>query len=69
MKKNIENINRINKSLNKCNSFNFNISFYPDDNGINQLLETIKKFGIIKDNSKRIFNSIIEFDEELVNHG
>ena len=63
---NIENINKINKSLNKCNSFNFNIKFYPEEDGINQLLETIKNFGIINDKPPKIFDSKIEFDEKLV---
>ena len=63
---NIENINKINKSLNKCNSFNFNIKFYPEENEINQLLETIKNFGIINDKPPKIFDSKIEFDEKLV---
>ena len=63
---NIETINKINKSLNKCNSFNFNIKFYPEENEINQLLETIKNFGMISENTQKIFDSKIEFDEKLV---
>ena len=42
------------------------MSFIPNENGINQFLENIKKFGGIKDNSIKIFNSNIEFDEALI---
>ena len=67
VEKNIETINKINKSLNKCKSFNFNIKFYPEENGVNQFLETIKKFGIINDiNFDTKFDSKIEFDDKLI---
>ena len=45
------------------NSNNFSIKFYPKEEGINHLLENIKNFGIIKGG---IFDSIIEFDQDLV---
>ena len=60
---NIKNINIINESVKKSNSNNFSIKFYPEEEGINHLLENIKNFGIIKD---KIFDSIIKFDQDLV---
>ena len=54
--------NKINESIKKCNSLNILINFYPDENGINEILETIKQFGKVG----KIFDSKIEFDEKLV---
>jgi hypothetical protein len=46
----INNINEINKSIDKCNSQKINIKFIPDnDDGINEVIEKIKKFGDIFD--------------------
>ena len=59
---NIKKINKINESVKKCNSLNILINFYPDENGINEILETIKQFGKVG----KIFDSKIEFDEKLV---
>ena len=61
---NKENINKINKSLKKCISFS--IKFCTEESGINQLLRMIKKYGIINDYSHDIFDSKIEFEENLV---
>ena len=58
---NIKKINIINESVKKYNSNNFLIKF--EEEGITQLLENVKNFGIIK---HKIFDSIIEFDEYLV---
>ena len=66
IEKNIENINLINKSLKENNSFEMNLKFSPDEKGIYELLETIRKFGVINDNSQKIFDSTIEFNEKLV---
>ena len=63
---NINDINNINKNFKNYNFKNSNIIFYPNEEGINQFLETIKKFGKIINLSNKIFDSKIEFDEELV---
>jgi len=63
---NIKNINKIKESISKNNSLKFEFTFIPKEDGINQFLENIKKFGNIKDNSIKIFDSKIEFDEELI---
>ena len=44
----------------------FEFSYFLNEDGINQFLENIKKFGDIKYIPIRIFDSKIEFDEELV---
>jgi len=63
---NIKYINQIKESIKKNNSLKFEFTFIPKEDGINQFLENIKKFGNIKDNSIKIFDSKIEFDEELI---
>ena len=47
---NIKDINIINESLNKNNSIDLKLNFYPDDEDINTFLDTIKSFGSIKYN-------------------
>ena len=64
IEKNIKNMNEINQNIKKCNSLNFKISFFPEEDEINKLIETIKKFGSVND--KKPFNSKIEFDEDLI---
>jgi hypothetical protein len=48
----------------------FSIKFFPEEDGINQFLEKIKIFGVIKealnDNSCNKFCSEIDFDQNLV---
>ena len=66
--RNIDIINKINESVKKNNSMKNNaIKFYPEEKGINQLIETIKIFGRIETNKHNKFDSNIEFDQELVN--
>ena len=64
---NIKEINLIKEKIECCNpNNNITIHFIPnDDKDINPFLETIKKFGIVKDNSIRnsnIFKSLNEFE-------
>ena len=61
---NIKNINKINDSIKKNKSINFSLRFYPEEDGINQLLENINKFGTIKETE--LFQTLIEFDQDLV---
>ena len=42
---NIQNIDDINKNIKKCNSEDININFVPEDDNINELEKSIKKFG------------------------
>ena len=46
---NIQNIVDINNNIKKCNSEEINIQFYPEEDNINELEETIKKFGDISE--------------------
>ena len=61
---NIKDINKIKENITKNNSLKFEFIFIPNEDGINQFLENIKKFGEIKEG--QIFDSKIEFDEELI---
>ena len=61
---NIKNIKLLNENIGKINNSKIDIKFYPQEKGINKLLEDIKIFG--KVNSKKKFESNIDFDEELV---
>ena len=66
---NIKDINNLNECIKKCNSFKNDISFTPfeQEEKYNQLIDSLKKIGKIKTISdKIIFNSKIEFDEELI---
>ncbi len=40
------------------------MKFYPEEEGINELLDWIKKFGVIRKSTG--FDSKIEFDENLI---
>jgi len=60
---NINSIKSINESIKQYNSFNIQISFFPDKDGIKLFSEEIKKFGNIQGN---LFNSKIDFDQSLV---
>ena len=60
---NIRNIKILNESIEKINNLKIDIKFLPKEDGINQLLNSIKKFGEI--NTKK-FESNIDFDEKLV---
>ena len=61
---NIRNIKLINGNIGKINSSKIDIKFYPKEEGINNLLDSIKIFGRI--NAKNLFDSKIEFIEDLV---
>ena len=63
---NIKNINEINNNVKKCKELkNLDIQFYPDEESqINEFLEKIKKFGIIKHSS----NSLILNDSLIINN-
>jgi len=61
---NIKNIKVLNDNIGKINSSKIDIKFYPNEEGIDKLLDSIKIFGEI--NAKTLFESKIEFDEELV---
>ena len=63
---NIKEIKYINENINKFHKLNINIKFFPSDNEINELLQTINKFGKIKNINNKLFDSKIEFDEKLV---
>ena len=60
---NINSIKSINESIKQYNSFNIQIYFFPDKDGIKLFSEEIKKFGNIQGN---LFNSKIDFDQSLV---
>ena len=60
---NIKEINYINESIKKFKSLNLNIKFIPLTTDDKEILETIEKFGKIKDN---LFQSKIELDDILV---
>ena len=47
IEKNIKDINIINENIKKYNSINLNLKFYPENNGLNNFIEEIKKFGKI----------------------
>jgi hypothetical protein len=64
VEKNIKNMNEISENIKKYNSLNSDIYFFPEEDRINELIETIKKFGSVYD--KNQFNSKIEFDEDLL---
>jgi len=67
---NIENsinyINNINEKLKKCNSLDFEIKFSPGEDEFNKYLEELKKFGKIYEYKNKLFDSTIEFDQELI---
>ena len=60
---NIKNIKILNESIEKTNNLKIDIKFLPKEDGINRLLDSLKKFGEI--NTKK-FESNIDFDEKLV---
>ena len=66
IERNIKEINKINENINKSKELKFEIVFSPNDSEINLFLENIKSFGTIKDKSIKIFDSKIEFDQQLV---
>ena len=63
---NIKIINKINDRVKKCNSIKSEIYFYPKDNEINKLLESLQNFGDINEGKPKVFDSVIDFDEQLV---
>ena len=63
----IKNINKINETIKKNNTENISLGFYPDEKGVNQLLENIKIFGSIGISGYyNKFDSIIQFNQDLV---
>jgi hypothetical protein len=63
---NIIEINILNEKINKCSSINDDILFFPDDKGVNELLEKINNFGNIDTLNNTIFDSKIKFDQNFV---
>ena len=61
---NIKEIKFIHENINKYNKLKTNIKFFPSNNGVNELLQIINKFGKILKNE--LFDSEIEFDQNLV---
>ena len=49
---NIKEINKINDSIKEYNLNNLEINFYPEEEGINRIIETINLFGSISHNNK-----------------
>ena len=62
---NINDINKINEKIKKYNLIDFHIFFEPTEENINEFLSQIKAFGNIKE-KQILFDSLIEFDQELV---
>ena len=60
---NINDIKKINDNIKKYQLSNEEINFISNEEDINKIIEMIKKFGNIK--IPKIFDSKIEFDEEL----
>ena len=57
---NVKEINNIYETIDRCNTNkDINIIFSPDNNDINILIETIKKFGEITDNDIKIDSKIV----------
>ena len=65
IEKNIEDIKNINERINKYNSFNSEICFNSGDKE-STLLDIIKQFGNIEEKKSKLFDSKIDFDEDLV---
>ena len=53
---NIKHIKKINEALKKCSSIKANIKFFPEEDGINDLLETIENFGNVLSNIDNLIN-------------
>ena len=61
----IDDINKINEKIKKYNLIDYHIFFEPKEESINDFLNQIKSFGNVKDR-QNIFDSLIEFDQDLV---
>ena len=61
---NIKEIKFLNENIEKINTLKINMKFYPEEEGINTLLNYILTFGKIGNSSG--FDSKIEFDENLI---
>ena len=66
IEKNIDNIKEINNNIEKYNSIDINIKLESEEEQFNHLSEEINKFGKIIQSSLKLFDSKIEFDEELI---
>ena len=62
---NINDINNIKNNIKKYQSNNDEIKFSSNEEDILNVLEIIKKFGNVTNKNAKIFDSKIEFDEEL----
>ena len=60
---NIKEIKFLNENIEKINTLKINMKFYPEEEGINKLLNSILTFGKIGNSSG--FDSKIKFDENL----
>ena len=72
IEKNVTDINNLKNKIKKCNdSIDLKITFYPEEEEINQILMQIKKFGtVIKLDlfkSSAIINNLIEEQELIIN--
>ena len=66
IEKNIKDINKINESINKNNSFEEEIKLYPNENEINDILENIKKFDIFKEEKNMLGKLLNNKDLEII---
>ena len=63
---NIRDINKINDAVKKNNSLKSEVEFFPDNDGVDQLVQSIKKFGEVKEKLSNNFDSNITFDQSLI---
>ena len=56
---NINNINKINESVKKCNKSKIDLRFFPNEDGVNQILQSLKQFGKINLGNKFVFKNTI----------
>ena len=64
IEKNLIEINKVNLSLTKFNSYQNKIQFIQSENEIKQIFEIIEKFGLIKDETDYEKKNIKELNEE-----
>ena len=66
IEENIKDINDVKERLQNCSFNNDYIHFEPNEDGVNQILNSLKNFGNIKNKVEIFANSKIDFDENLV---